>query len=191
MFTASALIKKKTEQKKMESALGCLVQVNEEGKDITTAVGQMTSIELSISSLPFPLDQLSCKLTDPNSQHVECNITPTQPNMATVSYTPTLRGAHQLKITVGDTDIPGSPFTVVDYPPKMTGVPSPWGVAVSSKSGKGREEILSSIEVIWPTAVVISLPSSLTCTRHPSADSIFFCSVFFLINAEAVNTFFV
>ena len=135
MFTASALIKKKTEQKKMESALGCLVQVNEEGKDITTAVGQMTSIELSISSLPFPLDQLSCKLTDPNSQHVECNITPTQPNMATVSYTPTLRGAHQLKITVGDTDIPGSPFTVSVLPPKMTGVPSPWGVAVSSKSG--------------------------------------------------------
>ena len=60
--------------------------------------------------------------------------------MATVSYTPTLRGVHQLKITVGDTDIPGSPFTVRVLPSlKMRGVPINiitgvrynWDVAVS------------------------------------------------------------
>ena len=122
--------------------LPSLVQVNGEGRERATA-GQMTSIELSvpISSLPSPLvDQLSCQLTDPNSQHVECSITSTQPGMATVSYTPTLRGAHQLKITVGDTDIPGSPFTVHVLPSlemrgvpinTITGVHDPWGVAVS------------------------------------------------------------
>ena len=122
--------------------LPSLVQVNGEGRERAT-VGQMTSIELSvpISSLPSPLvDQLSCQLTDPNSQHVECSITSTQPGMATVSYTPPLRGAHQLKITVGDTDIPGSPFTVHVLPSLgMRGVPmntitevsGPWGVAVS------------------------------------------------------------
>ena len=113
---------------------------------IATA-GLMTSIELSfpsvtIPSLPSPLvDQLSCQMTDPNSQHVECSITSTQPGMATVSYTPTLRGAHQLKITVGDTDIPGSPFTVHVLPSSLemrgvpintiTGVGEPWGVAVT------------------------------------------------------------
>ena len=121
------------------------VQVNGEGRERATA-GQMTSIGLSvpsiaISSLPSPLvDQLSCQLTDPNSQHVECSIASTQPGMATVSYTPTLRGAHQMKITVGDTDIPGSPFTVRVLPSlEMRGVPiniidgdsGPWGVALS------------------------------------------------------------
>ena len=128
--------------------LPSLVQVNGEGREITTA-GQLTSIELSVSSnttssLPFPLDQLSCQLTDPNFQHVECSITSTQPELATVSYTPTLRGAHQLKITVGDTDIPGSPFTVRVLPSfemrgvpinTITGVINPFCVAVS-ESGK-------------------------------------------------------
>ena len=110
----------------METALGYLVQVNGEGREIATA-GQMTSFLLSVSSnlsLPFPLDQLSCQLTDPNFQHVECSITSTQPGIATVSYTPTLRGAHQLMITVGDTNIPGSPFTVHVLPSlEMRGVP--------------------------------------------------------------------
>ena len=111
--------------------LPSLVQVNGESRESATT-GQMTSFELSVPSrailsLPSSLftDQLlSCQLTDPNSQHVECSITSTQPGMATVSYTPTLRGAHQLKITVGDTDIPGSPFTVRVLPSlEMRGVP--------------------------------------------------------------------
>ena len=112
----------------METALGHLIHVNGEGRGRVTA-GQMTSIELSVPSqatlsFPFLLDQLSCQLTDLNSQHVECSITSTQPGMVTVSYTPTLRGAHQLKITVGDTDIPGSPFTVHVLPSlEMRGVP--------------------------------------------------------------------
>ena len=118
------------------------VQVNGKGRESAIA-GQMTSFELSvpISSLPSPLvDLLSCQLTDPNSQRVECSITSTQPGMATVSYTPTLRGAHQLKITVGDTDIPGSPFTVHVLPSlemrgvpinTITGVRISWGVAAN------------------------------------------------------------
>ena len=130
----------------LRSFLPTLVQVNGEGRESATA-GQMTSLDLRfpISSLPSPLvDQLSCQLTDPNSQHVECSITSTQPGMATVSYTPALRGAHQLKITVGDTDIPGSPFTVHVLPSlemrgvpinTITGVRYPLDVAVS-KSGE-------------------------------------------------------
>ena len=122
----------------METTLGHLIHVNGEGRGSATA-GQMTSIELSVPSqatlsLPFLLDKLSYQLTDPNSQHVECF---TQPGMVTVNYTPTLRGAHHLKITVGDTDIPGSPFTVHVLPSfevpinTITGFNRPWGVAVS------------------------------------------------------------
>ena len=121
------------------------VQVNGEGKKIATT-GQIAFIELSASSLQLNL--LSCQLTDPNSQHVECSITSTQPGMATVSYTPTLRGAHQLKIIVGDTDIPGSPFTVHVLPSlemrgwsinTITGVRNPRSVAIS----KGGEVVVS------------------------------------------------
>ena len=127
------------------SFLPSLVQINGEGREIAT-VSKMTSIQLSVSSqsatFPFSLDQLSCQLTDPNSQYVKCSITSTQPGMATVSYTPTLRGVHQLKITVMDTDIPGSPFTVRVLPSlemrgepvnTITGVSNPLGVAVSEK----------------------------------------------------------
>ena len=148
-FFITVVIVKETELKErkrivreMEMTLAYLVQVNGRGREIATA-GQNTSIELSITWLPgSPLNLLSCQLTDPNSQHVECSITSTKPGMATVSYTPTLRGAHQLKITVGDTDVPGSPFTVHVLPSlemrgvsinTITGVSSPWGVAVSER----------------------------------------------------------
>ena len=142
-YCVPVLFKKKKRVTEMETTLGHLIHVNGEGRERVTA-GQMTSSVPSQATLSFPflLDKLSCQLTDPNSQHVECSITSTQPGMATVSYTPTLRGAHQLKITVGDvdTDIPGSPFTVHVLPSlemrgmpihAITGVHSPWGVAVS------------------------------------------------------------
>ena len=143
-YCVLVLLEKKKRVTEMETTLGHLIHVNGEGRERVTA-GQMTSIELTVPSqatlsFPFLLDKLSCQLTDPNSQHVECSITSTQPGMVTVSYTPILRGAHQLKITVGDTDIPGSPLTVHVLPSlemrgvpinTITGVKRPWGVAVS------------------------------------------------------------
>ena len=125
-----------------------LIQVTGNSGQVVTA-GNKTSIELSTSSqtsttLPFPIKQLSCQLTDPRHQHVPCSIISTQPGVCTVTYTPTLRGLHQLKITINETDIPGSPFTLHVLPsPEMrgvvqrtiTGVNKPCDVAVS-KSGE-------------------------------------------------------
>ena len=93
-----------------------LVQVTGEGKEVAV-LGQETTIQLSISSqdtlsLPFPIDQLSCQLMNPKSQRVPCHITHTQPGVCTLTFTPVLLGPHQLKITIRDTDIPGSPFTI-------------------------------------------------------------------------------
>ena len=115
-----------------------------EGREVAI-VGQKTSIELETTS-SLLLDQISCQLTDPSSQPVECSITSTKSGGITVNYTPTQSGAHQLKIVVGDTDIPGSPFELAVHvlpslemrglPIKtITGVDSPWGVAVS-KNGE-------------------------------------------------------
>ena len=93
------------------------LQVTGEGKEIATA-GKETSLELSLFSqnalpLLFQLcKHLSCQLTDLHHQHTRCIITSTQPGGCTIKYTPTLHGPHQLRITIRDTDIPGSPFTV-------------------------------------------------------------------------------
>ena len=122
------------------------VQVTGKGKNVAT-VGKETSFELSIlspsatSSISFPIEQLCCQLTDLRHQHIHCSITSTQPGLYTVKYTPTLPGPHQLRITIRDTDIPGSPFTVGVVPsPGMRGVvkhtisglKGPYGVAVSN-----------------------------------------------------------
>ena len=125
-----------------------LVQVTGKGKELAT-VGKKTSIELSLQSetalsIPFLLEQISCQLTDPQHRYVPCSITFTQPGVCTVMYTPTLSGLHQLRITIRDNNIPGSPYTVCVLPsPEMrgvvqhtiTGVNKPYGVAVS-KSGE-------------------------------------------------------
>ena len=96
------------------------------------------------SSLPFPINHLSCKLTDPHHQHIPCSITSTQPEVCIVKYTPTVHGPHQLRIIVKETEIEGSPFTVyVLLSPEMrgvvqhthTGINRPRGVAMS-RSGE-------------------------------------------------------
>ena len=152
--------RKETELNKMRRRVGdleefvlshfpsSLVQVTGEGKELA-AVGKESSLELNLSSqtassLPFPIKHLSCQITDPHRQQVHCSITSTQPGVCSVKYTPALRGPHQLTITIRDTEIPGSPFTVHVLPsPEMRGVVQhtipalyrSWGVAVS-KSGE-------------------------------------------------------
>ena len=121
------------------------VLVTGEGIKIAT-VGQEGTIQLKTSqstpaSLPFPIKQLSCQLTDPRHQRVPCSITSTQPGVCTVTYTPTLRGPHQLRITIRNTKLMGSPFTIHVQPSlemrgvvqrMITTVGYPYGVAVST-----------------------------------------------------------
>ena len=130
-----------------------LVQVTGKGKEVA-ALGQETTIQLSISSQDtlslsaFPIEQLSFQLTNPKSQRVPCYITHTQPGVYTLTFTPILLGPHQLKITIADTDIPGSPFTIRVLSSSammrmvpvnrgmmwgtIQGVQGPYGVAVSN-----------------------------------------------------------
>ena len=123
--------------------VGNLDNIQRKGKEITMAQ-QISTFELT-SSLPLNFDALSCQLTAPgSSEPVECTITPTQSGGCSISYTPAVRGPHQMRITVGGTDIPDSPFTIHVYPtPEMRGeqigtiteLNFPRGVAVS-KSGE-------------------------------------------------------
>ena len=122
-------------------------QVIVAGKGIKIATaGQEGTFQLKTSqatpaSLPFPIEHLSCQLTDPGHQHVPCSITSTQPGVCTVTYTPTLRGPHQLRITIRNTELMDSPFTIHVRPSlEMRGVIQhmittdgyPFGVTVST-----------------------------------------------------------
>ena len=131
----------------VNSVLNIMSQVVTMGKGKAIAMaGQITSFELTTSpqatpSVPLPPNLFSSWLTAPNSsQPMECTITSTQPGSCTIQYTPTVRGPHQLKITIGGSNIPNSPFTVHVFPsPEMrghpldiiTGLKGPWGVAVN------------------------------------------------------------
>ena len=128
-----------------------LVQVTAGVEEFTT-VGKRTYVELSTSSkftstIPFPKYHLWWQLTDPHQEYELCfpYSEEWRPEMYTLICTPTLPGPYQLKITLRDTDIPGSPFTVhvLPSPEKrgelqytiIRGINKPWGVAVS-KSGE-------------------------------------------------------
>ena len=150
-FTCSIIfffteLEKRVEE--LETMHNCfLLQVTGDGKE-WAFVNQETSIDLSFPSKGIPpislsLGQLSCQLTDPLNEQVPCSITSTQPGVCTVMYTPTIRGPHQLRIKIKDTDIQGSPFRVSVLPEAdrvvmqhtITKVKDPQRVAVS-KSGE-------------------------------------------------------
>ena len=116
-----------------------------EGIKIATAgverTFQLKTSQTTPASFPFPIKQLSCQLTDPRHQRVPCSITSTQPGVCTVTYTPTLRGPHQLRIAIRNTELMGSPFTIHVRPSIemrgvwqhiITPVGRPYGVAVST-----------------------------------------------------------
>ena len=127
------------------------------GKEVAMA-GQRTSFGLTTSFLAtphriLPSDlQLSCNLIAPSSSKpVECLITHTKPGHYSTQYTPTVRGPHQLRITLGGTDICDSPFTVNVLPsPDMrrqplrtiTGLKGPYRVAV----GESGEVVVSEYD---------------------------------------------
>ena len=90
------------------------------GEGTTKAVsGQSTKLTLAISPTPgsvplsLPTSLISCQLSvSETTCPTNCNITETAPGKYEVSYTPATVGPHQLRVRVGDVDIPGSPFTV-------------------------------------------------------------------------------
>ena len=152
--------------------LSSLVQVTGKNKKIAF-FGKENTIQLNISSqgvFSFPIELLSCQLMNPKSQRVPCHITHTQPGVCTLTFTPVLLGPHQLKITIRDNDIPGSPFTIrvlssakrrpsyesrVMIPDRrrvvqgtIHGVSGPYGVAVSNLSSAMRRPSYESRVVI-------------------------------------------
>ena len=102
------------------------------GKGVTTAMAnKATSFQLAIKPLSacvvpsFPVSVVSCQLTPlSGSCPSDCDVKETRGGIYKVTYTPTSRGPHQLRVRVGGIEIPGSPLTVSVSPsPAMKGTP--------------------------------------------------------------------
>ena len=140
------------------------VQVTRKGKEVAV-LEQETTVQLNISSqdtrllLPFPINQISCQLRNKKSQRVPCHITHTQPGVCTLTFTPVLLGPHQLKITIRDTDIQGSPFTihVLSSSAMMRMVPENRGVVQGT-----------IYDVQYPYAVAVSDSGEVVVSEHYS-----------------------
>ena len=87
--------------------------------DKSKASGSGTTITLAITATPcsrrrtIPIMLISSQLSTPEATcPTDCNIEKTAPGKYEVSYTPVSSGLHQLRVRLGDMDIPGSPWTV-------------------------------------------------------------------------------
>ena len=106
------------------------------GRKVTATLSLHTKLGSPLPSLPF-----TCHLIGPakTSQTIVCDIEETGVGKYSVSFTPSARGKHQVKIQVGGIDIGGSPFSLHVRPsPEMRGKPvkiisgfiGPWGIAI-------------------------------------------------------------
>ena len=111
------------------------------GRKVTATLSLQTKLG-SPYKIP-PSLPLTCHLiSGDTSQAIVCDIKETEVGKYCVSFTPSSRGKHQLKIQVGGMDIDGSPFSLNVVPsPEMRGKPvkivaginTPCGVAVDKK----------------------------------------------------------
>ena len=115
--------------------LSCLT-TSMAGRKVTATVSLQTKLG-SPYNIP-PSLPLTCHLiSGDTSQAIVCDIKETEVGKYSVSFTPSARGKHQLKIQVGGININGSPFSLDVVPsPEMRGKPvkivsrfiGPWGV---------------------------------------------------------------
>ena len=117
------------------------IKVAMAGRKVTATLSLQTKLGSPYNIPPFL--PLTCHLiSGDTSQAIVCDIKETEVGKYSVSFTPSARGKHQLKIQVGGINIDGSPFSLDVVPsPEMRGKPvkivaginGPWGVAVDKK----------------------------------------------------------
>ena len=93
------------------------------GRKVTATLSLQTKLG-SPYKIP-PSLPLTCHLiSGDTSQTIVCDIKETEVGKYSISFTPSSRGKHQLKIQVGGINIDGSPFSLDVVPsPEMRGKP--------------------------------------------------------------------
>ena len=108
----------------------------------TCSVGESAQVSVKVPQSVGTNVQVQLKsLADPSCAML-ASVAPTNADTYTITFTPRVRGRHDLTVTVNGKEIAGSPFRVfVKIHPTQLGQPvrtitllgSPWGIAINSK----------------------------------------------------------
>ena len=108
----------------------------------TCSVGESAQVSVKVPQSVGTNVQAQLKsLADPSSAML-ASVAPTNADTYTITFTPRVRGRHDLTVTVNGKEIAGSPFRVFVkiHPTQLgqplrtiTGLSGPWGIAINSK----------------------------------------------------------
>ena len=108
----------------------------------TCSVGESAQVSVKVPQSVGTNVQVQLKsLADPSCAML-ASVAPTNADTYTITFTPRVRGRHDLTVTVNGKEIAGSPFRVFVkiHPTQLgqpvrtiTGLSSPWGIAINSK----------------------------------------------------------
>ena len=137
--------------------LGAVFQFSfETDKLASVELGKPSSVSLKIPDHKNPAIRATLNSLVDVTSSVQATVTPKAAGIYTITFTPHIRGRHDLTVTVNGKEIAGSPFRVfVKIHPTQLGQPvhtitglyQPWGIAINSKqqlvvAEAGRKKII-------------------------------------------------
>ena len=111
-------------------------------KVASVELSKPSTVVLKIPDHKNPTIQATLKSLVDVTSSVQATVTPNGAGVYTITFTPRVRGRHDLTVTVNDKEIAGSPFRVFVkiHPTQLgqpvhtiTGLNGPWGIAINSK----------------------------------------------------------
>ena len=105
-------------------------------------LGKPSTVALTIPDHKNPAIQATLKSLVDVTLSVQATVTPNGAGIYSITFTPRIRGRHDLTVTVNGKEIAGSPFRVFVkiHPTQLgqpvrtiTGLNQPWGIAINSK----------------------------------------------------------
>ena len=141
--------------------LGAVFRVSFDTEKLASVeLGKPSTVALKIPDHKNPAIQATLKsLVDVTSSVLGATVTPNAAGVYSITFTPRVRGRHDLTVTVNGKEIAGSPFRVfVKIHPTQLGQPvrtitgpnHPWGIAINSKQqlmvAEGREKKITIME---------------------------------------------
>ena len=105
-------------------------------------LGKPSTVTLKIPDHKNPAIQATLKSLVDVTSSVQATVTPNAAGIYSITFTPRVRGRHDLTVTVNGKEIAGSPFRVFVkiHPTQLgqpvrtiTGLNYPWGIAINSK----------------------------------------------------------
>ena len=123
--------------------LGAVFRVSFEiGKLALVEHGKPVTVPLKILDHKNPAIQATLKSVVDVTSSVQAKVTQNAAGVYSITFTPRVRGRHDLNVTVNGKEIAGSPFRVFVkiHPTQLgepvrtiTGLNKPWGIAINSK----------------------------------------------------------